>query len=80
MTFVVSRVMDEEEVGGRAMSAGDLNVEEHFSLNVQFAVSATIPWQEGKEEDFAELREGLRLGDSVLAIVVSFCVLFMGNR
>ena len=81
MTFVVSRVMDEEEVGGRAMSAGDLKFEEHFSLNVQFAVSATIPWQEGKEEDFAELREGLRLGDSVLAIIVaSFCVFFMGNR
>ena len=80
LTFVVSRVMDEEEVGGRAMSAGDLKFEEHFSLNVQFAVSATIPWQEGKEEDFAELREGLRSGDSVLAIVASFCVLFMGNR
>ena len=80
MTFVVSRVMDEEEVRGRAMSAGDLNFEEQFSLNVQFSVSATIPWQEGKEEDFAELREGLRSGDSVLAKVASFCVLFMGNR
>ena len=37
-----------------------LNFENH---NIQFssvAVSATIPWQEGKEEDFAELREGLR--------------------
>jgi len=35
---------EEVEVGGKTMSA----------------VSATIPWQEGKEEDFAELREGLR--------------------
>jgi len=35
---------EEVDVGGKTMSA----------------VSATIPWQEGKEEDFAELREGLR--------------------
>ena len=31
-----------------------------FDHLAHFAVSATIPWQEGKEEDFAELREGLR--------------------
>lgn len=29
-------------------------------LSVLSAVSATIPWEEGKEEDFADLREGLR--------------------
>ena len=37
-----------------------LNFESHNIQLSSFAVSATIPWQEGKEEDFAELREGLR--------------------
>ena len=30
------------------------------SVTVCSPVSATIPWQEGREEDFSELREGLR--------------------
>ena len=37
-----------------------LNFENHNIQLSSVAVSATIPWQEGKEEDFAELREGLR--------------------
>ena len=37
-----------------------LNFENHNIKLSSVAVSATIPWQEGKEEDFAELREGLR--------------------
>ena len=37
-----------------------LNFEIHNIQLSSVAVSATIPWQEGKEEDFAELREGLR--------------------
>ena len=37
-----------------------LNFDNHNIKLSSVAVSATIPWQEGKEEDFAELREGLR--------------------
>ena len=63
---------EEVEVGGKTMSAGELDCDDIsptwilvlnrflFAHVAHYAVSATIPWQEGKEEDFAELREGLR--------------------
>ena len=64
LSFLVSRSrrMEEREFEGSTMSAGEtsINFEYHNIQLPSVAVSATIPWQEGKEEDFAELREGLR--------------------